>query len=139
MNRQYDDIIDHPHHVSKKHPRMPMRDRAAQFSPFAALVGYEDAICETIRHTEERRELDEQELVELDRCLVSLKAKIAEHPEVCIEYFVPDKHKTGGVYLTVCGAVKNISALEQTISLQDGPTIRISDILMIHCDQDLDD
>ena len=66
MKTLYDDIIYLPHHVSRNHPQMPLRDRAAQFAPFAALTGYEAAVGETARQTTERRELDPQEAAELN-------------------------------------------------------------------------
>ena len=87
---RYDDIINLPHHVSANHPRMSMPDRAAQFAPFAALVGYDDAVAETARLTESRPELDEQEQRELNARLCELADHVQEHPEVRIRYFVPD-------------------------------------------------
>ena len=84
---RYDDIINLPHHVSPTRQRMTTHDRAAQFAPFAALVGYDDAVAETARLTETRLELNEQ-------------------PEVRIKYFVPDEHKSGGAFVEVSGKVK---------------------------------
>ena len=85
----YDNIIYLPHHVSQNHPQMPLRDRAAQLAPFAALTGYEAAVGETARQTTERRELDAQEDAELNRRLTDLAARLKDRPEVTIEYFVP--------------------------------------------------
>ena len=87
--------INLPHHVSRNHPQMPLRDRAAQFAPFAALTGYEAAVGETARLTAERRELSPQEAEELDRRLAALIARLPDRPEVTVEYFVPDDRKAG--------------------------------------------
>ena len=90
----YDDIIHLPHHVSQNHPQMPLRDRAAQFAPFAALTGYEAAVGETARLTTERRELDAQETAELNCRLADLSTRLKDRSEVTIEYFVPDERKS---------------------------------------------
>ena len=87
--------INLPHHVSRNLPQMPLRDRAAQFAPFAALTGYEAAVGETARQTAERRELDPQEAEELNCRLAALIARLPERPEVTVEYFVPDDRKAG--------------------------------------------
>ncbi len=129
MKFAYDDIINHPHHVSRNHPQMSMHDRAAQFSPFAALLGYEDAVNETARLTEQRRELDEQKQTELNRRLVLLESKLPEHPEVSITYFIPDPRKAGGSYETISGKVSKISRVERTITLSDGQAIAIAEVV----------
>lgn len=111
MNRiqnLYQEIIDLPHHVSKTHPQMPMSDRAAQFSPFAALTGYNSAIRETGRLTEERIELDEEALMALNMRYQLLIDSLKECPEVRITYFKPDERKSGGAYLTITGVVKKV-------------------------------
>ena len=94
MNR-YDDIINLPHHISPTRKQMSMHYRAAQFAPFAALVGYDDAVAETARLTELRPELDEQEQRIINERLAFIADHIHEHPEVRIKYFVPDEHKSG--------------------------------------------
>lgn len=129
----YDDIINLPHHASRNHPQMPMRDRAAQFAPFAALTGYEDAVAETGRLTEQRRELDAQELAELNHRLCFLSEHLKDQPEVSIEFFVPDERKSGGAYQTVFGRVKKISGTERLVTLQDGKVISLDDIVALHC------
>lgn len=91
MNEKYDDIIHLPHPVSEKHPRMPMLDRAAQFSPFAALTGYEEAIYETGRLTEEKTDLGEEEKAILDRKQRLLLEKLDELPALTVTFFVPDE------------------------------------------------
>ena len=102
---RYDDIIDLPHHTSKKHPRMPLLDRAAQFAPFAALTGHEAAIKETARLTEEEIELDENRKELLDLRLQQLQECLAEQPMVTVTYFKPDEKKAGGAYVSVTGVV----------------------------------
>ena len=99
-NQQYNDIIDLPHHISTTRPRMSMLDRAAQFSPFAALTGYDAAIKETGRLTGQRIELTEECRAVLDRKQQVLLENLAEHPEVSVTYFVPDERKSGGAYVT---------------------------------------
>ena len=128
---RYDDIINLPHHVSTNHPRMSMHDRAAQFAPFAALVGYDDAVAETARLTESRPELDEQEQRELNARLCELADHIQDHLEVRIKYFVPDVRKSGGAIVEVRGTVKKLVAADGTIVMADGTVIPICDLLNI--------
>jgi len=126
---RYDDIINLPHHVSPTRQRMSMHDRAAQFAPFAALVGYDDAVAETARLTEARPELDAQEQRAINEHLANIATHIPEQPEVRIKYFVPDEHKSGGAIVEASGKVKKISATDATIVLTDGCKIRLSDII----------
>ena len=105
-NHRYDDIIDLPHHVSATRTRMSMIERAAQFSPFAALTGYDAAIKETWRLTDQRIELSEECRAALDRKQMLLLDHIGDRPEISITYFVPDERKNGGTYVTVTGKVK---------------------------------
>ena len=127
-NNPYADIINLPHHVSTVHPQMSMAQRAAQFSPFAALVGYEDVVEETARQTDSKRELDETEKTELDRKLCVIESHLAEKPVIEIEYFVPDKTKAGGEYVFKSGAVSKILPVWKKLVLADGTEIRIEDI-----------
>ena len=131
MKTPYDDIIRLPHHVSQNHPQMPLRDRAAQFAPFAALTGYEAAVGETARLTAERRELDPQEAEELNRRLAELAARLPERPEVTVEYFVPDDRKAGGAYVTVTGRVRHVSVPEKTLVMEDGTVVALDDVVSI--------
>ena len=108
---------------------MPLRDRAAQFAPFAALTGYEAAVGETARLTAERRELDAQEAAELNRRLTDLAVRLKDRPEVTIEYFVPDERKSGGAYVTVTGRVRHISVPEKTLVMEDGTVIDLEDVV----------
>lgn len=127
----YEDIINLPHHVSSKRPQMSMLDRAAQFSPFAALTGYDDAIHETGRLTDEKIELDEEALTALDMKYQILMDAFDDAPEVTITFFQPDKRKAGGKYLTATGAVKKVDDFERWITMQDGTKIPMDDVLSI--------
>ena len=127
----YEDIVNLPHHVSAKHPPMPSEMRAAQFSPFQALTGYEDAVLETQRLTDVKRELDDDEKAILDASLQALSEKIAECPYVEITYFVPDKEKSGGAYVTCTGNLKKIDSVLRTLTLTDGTMIQMDDIMRV--------
>ncbi len=126
---RYDDIIGLPHHVSWKHPQMPLLDRAAQFAPFAALTGYEAAIKETARLTEEEIELDENSKELLDFRLQQLQEHLSERPEVTVTYFCPDEKKTGGAYETVTGKVKKVDAYAGELVFTDGRRIGLGAIV----------
>lgn len=128
---KYDDIIDLPHHVSTRHPQMSPMDRAAQFSPFAALTGHDAAIKEMARLTEERGELDESRKEELNERLWLIRERLSERPEITFTYFKPDEKKSGGVYLTVTGKVKRIDEYEHQIHLEDGIILLIENIFSI--------
>ena len=129
MTSRYDDIINLPHHVSPTRQRMSMHDRAAQFAPFAALVGYDEAVAETARLTESRSELDKQEQWAINERLAYIADYIPDQPEVRIRYFVPDEHKSGGAIVEASGKVKKISATDGTIVMTDGCKIRLSNIV----------
>ena len=131
MNGKYDEIMGLPHHISKTRPQMPMSDRAAQFAPFAALTGYDAAIKETGRLTDERIELDVEALSALDMKYQLLMEALDGAPEVTITYFQPDERKAGGKYLTATGAVKKVDDFERRITMQDGTKIPMDDVLSI--------
>ena len=131
MNGKYDDIIHLPHPTSARHPRMSMTDRAAQFSPFAALTGYDAAIRETARLTQEKVELDEQELAVLDRKFQLLLEQLGQCPQVTITWFVPDELKQGGRYLTITDVVKKVDAAARFVLLQNAGRICMDDIVEI--------
>ena len=126
---KYDDIINLPHPTSQKRPRMSVQDRAAQFSPFAALTGYDAAIRETARLTEERIELNEYEQAVLDQRIILLQEHLKDLPEVTITYFQPDERKEGGKYRSLTGAVKKIDPYEKQLVLADKSKIPIESIL----------
>lgn len=131
MTDHYGDIIGLPHHVSEKHPQMALRDRAAQFSPFAALTGYEAALKETARLTSSRITLSEDEQAALDERLQIAASQSAQGAELSITYFVPDKVKDGGAYITVTGTLKRIDEYNCILQLSDGIKIPIEEILHI--------
>lgn len=128
---KYDDIINLPHHVSDRRAPMPMIDRAAQFSPFAALTGYEAVIAETARLTNRRIELDESGKAELNERIRTIQEKIDDCPEVTVTYFEPDEWKSGGAYVSATGKVRKIDGYEQTVIMTDGLVIPFAEILKI--------
>lgn len=130
-DRKYDDIIDLPRHRSIKRPHMPLADRAAQFSPFAALTGHGDAVKEAARLADSKMELSEEVRVYLSARLSFLAENIKECPEISVTYFMPDKRKAGGAYVNKTGAVKKINEYEHTLVMQDGAVIPIDDIVVI--------
>ena len=124
----YEDIVDLPHHVSRKHPQPTMADRAARFAPFAAITGYEEMVLEEARITDDRIELDENSKAALNEKLNMILEFIDEQPEVSITYFEPDKRKAGGAYVTVTGTVKRIDEYEHLVIMTDGKKINIDEI-----------
>ena len=128
---EYDDIINLPHHVSRKHPQMSIHDRAAQFAPFAALTGHGEAIAETARLTDRKIELDDYEKMKLDEKLLILQEHIMEMPEISVTYFCPDEKKEGGKYVPITKALRKINDMERTLLMEDGMQIRIEDILEV--------
>jgi len=124
----YEDIVDLPHHVSKKHPQPTMADRAARFAPFAAITGYEEMVLEEARVTDDRIEMDESSKAALNEKLNMILEFIDEQSEVSITYFEPDKRKAGGAYVTVTGTVKRIDEYEHLVIMTDGKKINIDDI-----------
>ena len=128
---KYDDIINLPHHISKKHPQMSLEARAAQFAPFAALTGYDDAVKETARLTNERIDLDEEAKMMLDAKLQVIREQLSEKPLVTITYFVPDAKKDGGKYVTINGNVKKIDDYKHLIILDNSVEIPIDEIIDI--------
>lgn len=131
MSTKYDDIINLPHHVSMKHHHMSKSDRAAQFSPFAALVGHGDAIKETARLTIERIELDEYIKEDLNHRLQIVADTTKEQPKISITYFMPDDKKSGGAYVTYSGAVKKIDEYKRIVVMTDGTVIPVDEIINI--------
>lgn len=126
---RYDDIINLPHPTSAKHPRMPAIDRAAQFSPFAALTGYDAAVKETARLTDQRIELDEYAKAALDERLRIVQDNIREHPEVTVTFFLPDERKAGGAYVDHTGCVKKVDTYQNYLVMIDGAEIPIYEII----------
>lgn len=130
-SNKYDQIIDLPHHVSEKRPKMPMIDRAAQFTPFAALTGYDDAVKETGRLTDDATELSEYVKANINNKLRIVMECIDIQPEINITYFVPDSKKSGGAYISVTGIVKSVEEYERSVILVDKTVIPIDRIYAI--------
>lgn len=120
----YADIINLPHHRSAVHPHMSLHDRAAQFAPFAALVGYDEMVDEEARLTDRRVDPGESDLERLDRIFAQLSAALArgERPPVSLLVFVPDSKKTGGRYETVSGKARRLDPVEKKLFLLDSST-----------------
>lgn len=133
--RQYADILGLPHPVSRTRPQMSMEDRAAQFSPFAALTGHDAAIRETARLTDKKRVLDEQTCALLDQKQQYLQEIAAERPEITVVYFVPDARKDGGAYATRKGRLRRIDLCGRLLILTDGTEIALEDVADITCER----
>ena len=131
-NNSYEDIINLPHPVSKNHPQMSLRDRAAQF---AALTGHDAAIKETVRLTDERLELSEEVIAQLNEKINIIRNNIGIEQNVSITYFVPDAKKAGGSYVTYSGIVKKVDEYEHTIIMTDQAVIPIEQISDIKCEE----
>lgn len=127
-NGKYKDIINLPHHVSETRPRMPIESRAAQFLPFAALSGYDDAVRESARRTREKTELAEDAREALDD---ALRRAVSGGAEVDVTYFVPDARKSGGEYVTVRGQIKRVDPVEGLLYLSGGERIELDAVLNV--------
>ncbi|MBR3720779.1 MAG: hypothetical protein IKN09_03465 [Clostridia bacterium] len=127
----YKDIINLPHHVSKKHPQMSLEARSAQFAPFAALVGYDALVHETARLTDDKIEIDEEEKEIIDSQLQLVKEQISDRPKVTITYFLKDERKAGGEYVTIEANVKKIDDYKYCLYMENGLEIPIEDILKL--------
>ncbi len=132
QTHKYDDIIHLPHPVSPRRTGMSMHDRAAQFSPFSALTGYEAVIEETGRLTDAQSELTDTSIEQINKKLGMLANNI--NSAVTVTYFEPDRYKTGGQYVTLTGHVKRVDTYEQALILTDGCTIPFEAIRKIRCD-----
>ena len=129
--RNYDDIVNLTRPQYADLPPMSIHDRAAQFSPFAALVGYDDAVAETARLTDSRREISEDELSQLNEALVKLSENINKRPNIKVNYFIPDAHKDGGSYEAKTGNAKSIDQVHNIIEFTDGTKIPVSNMYSI--------
>lgn len=129
MSGKYDDIIHMERPVSRHHIPMPLENRAAQFAPFAALTGYDDAVDEAARITGKRIELSEEMKSELDMKLSEIASSLEDRPEIAVTYFVPDLLKDGGSYETITGAVRKINMAEREIVLENTGAISIDDVV----------
>ncbi len=128
---KYDDILNLPYHVSNTRPHMSMHDRAAQFSPFAALTGYDDTVRETARLTDEKLELTADRINDLNQKIAFLKEHAEERPEITVEYFIPDEKKSGGKYVTLLGKFRRIDEYNHNMVFTSGEEIPLNDIFEI--------
>lgn len=131
MSGKYDDMLDLPHHTSPRHPRMSLRDRAAQFAPFSALTGYDDVIDETARLTDGRIELSEDARALLDVKQRLLQRWIGERPRITVVHFVADQRKNGGAYRSFTGNLLRIDETEREMVFADGTRIKTNDVIEI--------
>ena len=130
----YEDIINIPRHISKTRPEPSIADRAARFSPFAAISGYEDMVREAARETEERVEITDATKEQLNEKLNMIAEHLNEEHEVTITYFEPDKKKSGGAYISTTGVVKRIDELKRIVVMKNNKKIRIDDIYTLDSD-----
>ena len=132
MNKDnYDDIINLPHYEPQRHPRMSIESRVAQFAPFAALTGYEDAVKETARITDKRIEIDEGLKIIINNKLQVILDNIKDKPKVTFTYFIYDKKKSGGKYITITGNVSKIDMVNGYVILTDKTKVPINEIINI--------
>ena len=131
MKRNYDDIINLPRHVSDKHPHMSIHDRAAQFAPFAALTGHSEAVSETARYVDEKIDLGEDAIKEIQDALNYIQEHISQSPQVTITYFVADNRKRGGRYVTETVKIKYVDNLKQNIRFDNGVCVKFENIFDI--------
>lgn len=129
--RNYDDIINLSRPQYHDLPPMSIHDRAAQFSPFAALVGYDAAIEETARLTDSRREMEEDEINELNRQLSELNKRLSERPRIRVTYFIRDRKKEGGRYASKVGNARTIDQAENRIIFTDGESVPVKDMYSV--------
>lgn len=129
----YDDIIHLPHHISRRRPSMPRIGRAAQFAPFAALSGYDDAVEETARLTDRLIEQDEESLALMNEKLHALLDAVKDQPEITITCFEPDEKKTGGSYHRITGRIRRIDEINRQIILTDRTVISMDSVFEIDC------
>ena len=130
----YEDIVNLPPHISKRHSQPSMMDRAARFAPFAAITGYEEMVLEEARVTEEQIHLDEDAVALICEKINMIQEFIDEEPEVRITYFEPDKKKSGGAYISITGTPKRVDEYEQLLIMTDGKKIKFDSIYRLESD-----
>jgi hypothetical protein len=129
--KDYEDMLHLPHHVSSRRRIMAIKDRAAQFAPFAAVVGHGNAVKEAARYTQQRKELDETEKAIIDDQLREIEAQLPNKSEVELVYFKPDTLKAGGEYITKVGSIKKFDVYKKEVLMVDGTRIAIEEIYSI--------
>lgn len=128
MNNKYQDIINLPHYEPKKHPRMSIESRSAQFAPFSALTGYDDVVKETGRLTQRKLELSEEQKINIS---LKLQEALDNKKEVLIKYFIKDIKKQGGKYSEKTGVIKKYDQIKQMIIFYDKTQIEINNVVEI--------
>lgn len=131
MSGKYDDIIDLPHHISTRRPQMSRSARAAQFAPFAAIVGLDDELEETARLTDSKPELEEAEKEKINRALLKIKNNPQGKAVIELTFFRPDKRKEGGAIVTRICSVRRIDEVEHKLIFDDRTEIKFDNILSI--------
>ena len=137
MDDKYKDMLELPYPRESRHPRMSRHNRAAQFSPFAALTGYEEAVEETARWTAQEAELDEGVIEQLDLQLqeISRQLQQGQAPRVSVTYFVPDLKKEGGCYVTGTGVVQKLDRRKGALVLEGAGEflfVHIKELSVVH-------
>ena len=133
IEQKYNDIINLPHHVSKKYPKMSIKARAAQFAPYAALTGYEEEIHETARITKEKIDISEDVKDIINNKIKLIQSNIKNSPIIKVQYFIPDARKDGGKYVETIGRVIKINSYKKLIVLDNEEEISIDKIIDIMC------
>jgi len=137
MEKQYEELLDRQHPTSLNHPRMSIRDRAAQFSPFQALTGYGEAVEESARMTEEEMLLGEDRYDELQRSIQNIIRQLPANVKVRVTFFQPDEKKSGGAYCQISGSVKKVEENAQTLVLDSGKKIPLSVIIELNLEENV--
>ena len=127
----YEDIINLEHHTSKTRPKMSLHDRAAQFAPFAALTGYDAAVNETARYTEEKITLSQEQIEIINQKLFFIDSNINKEIKVSVEYFLKDSKKQGGQYIPLCDIITEIDPVNHQIIFKCGTVVSMEDILSL--------
>lgn len=135
--KNFEDIINLPHHRSKKRKPMPLKDRAVQFAPFSALTGHEAAIKETARLTKKKMELSEAELEELNEKIAVIKESLCDMPKISVTFFVSDEKKPGGAYENHTGHLRAINEAFRLLIFKDGTEIDMDNVAYIKYDEEL--
>lgn len=125
---EYSDIIHMKHHISIKHPQISLEKRSAQFAPFSALAGHKESIDESERYTEQKRTLDSDQIAIINKKLIEIKDNLHNYDQIKVTYFVKDKKKSGGKYLTLTGCIKKIDNYANILIFENGCKINIQDI-----------
>ncbi len=133
--QDYTDIMYMEYSGSRTHNRMSLRDRAAQFAPFAALTGYEGMIDETARYTEAPAEISEDKRSTINDTVKIISDNIRRRPRGIVEYFIPHGKKKGGRYITASKTIEKIDKINGALIACDGTEISVNDIFELTLDE----